>query len=189
MSERLDQANEYERTQIEQLEAAAEKQREQIREQLGERAESRHETSESAARHEALEAAKSAEKETKREKVSPAERRRETGRPTKKAVKASYKKELKHIQSELPVGSRAFSKVIHNPVVERVSEVAGDTIARPNAILSAAVSAFVLTSVIYLVARHFGYPLSGFETIAATILGWILGILFDFIRIMITGKK
>lgn len=189
MSEKLDQVNEQEKPVVEQPEAATEKQRDQIREQLDRRAENQPEKGETTARHEALDAAKTIEQETKKEKVSPAEKRRDTGRPTKRAVKASYQKKLNHIQSELPIGSRVFSKVIHNPVVERISDAVGETVARPNAVLSAAIFAFVLTALVYLVARHFGYPLSGFETIAAAIIGWILGILFDFVRIMVTGKK
>jgi len=43
--------------------------------------------------------------------------------------------------------------------------------------------------IIYLFARHYGYPLSGSETIAAFILGWVMGLLFDYLRVMITGKK
>ena len=190
MAERIQQTNEYDQDQAEQLRSESEKQHEQIREHLEQHVEKDGEKLEaSSARHEALEAAQSTEKETKKEQVSPAERRQNTTRPTKKSLKDNYKRELKHIQSELPASSRAFSKVIHNPLVEKVSDVTGDTIARPNAILTAAISAFVLTSAIYLIARYYGYPLSGFETIGATIIGWILGIIFDFVRIMITGKK
>jgi hypothetical protein len=34
-----------------------------------------------------------------------------------------------------------------------------------------------------------GYPLSGFETIGAFALGWMLGIVFDFFKVMVTGRK
>ena len=85
--------------------------------------------------------------------------------------------------------SRAFSKVIHNPGVEKTSEALGSTVARPNAILSGAVFAFVLTLGVYLVARYYGYTLSGFESIGAFVLGWVIGIIYDFLKVMITGKK
>jgi hypothetical protein len=91
--------------------------------------------------------------------------------------------------AELPLASRAFSKVIHNPAIEKTSEVVGSTIARPNAILSGALFAFLITLLIYVVARANGYPLSGSETIAGFILGWVIGMLYDFFRVMITGKK
>ena len=84
---------------------------------------------------------------------------------------------------------RAFSSFIHNKTVEKVSESVGNTVARPNAILSGAVFAFLFTLVIYLVARHNGYPISGSETIASFALGWILGLLFDYIRVLVLGKN
>jgi hypothetical protein len=34
-----------------------------------------------------------------------------------------------------------------------------------------------------------GYPLSGTETIATFIGGWGLGLIFDFFKVMITGKR
>ena len=94
---------------------------------------------------------------------------------------------METVQSQLPKSSRAFSKVIHNPTVEKVSEVTGRTVARPNAILSGSMAAFVLTLAIYTLAKINGYPLSGFETIATFIIGWLAGMLFDYIRIGIKG--
>ena len=85
--------------------------------------------------------------------------------------------------------SRTFSRIIHNKTVEKVSDAAGNTIARPNAILSGAVLAFVLTLSVYLIAKNLGYPLSGFETIGAFAVGWVLGITYDFLKVMVTGRK
>lgn len=101
----------------------------------------------------------------------------------------SYKMTMKQVQSEMSAPARAFSKFIHNKAVERTSEVIGSTVARPDAILSGSVFAFVLVLGLYLLARYNGFSLTGFETIGAFILGWILGIIFDFLRAMITGKR
>jgi len=129
----------------------------------------------------------SAEKKSKEATSSPARRRH--GVVNKKERDASYKQHMKHIQSELKPTARTFSKLIHNPVVEKTSEAIGGTVARPNAILSGAVVAFVLVLGVYLVAKFYGYPLSGFETIGAFIVGWVIGLLYDFFKAMITGKK
>ena len=128
----------------------------------------------------------SAEKKGK-EPVSAAPRRR--GGISKKEKEASFKKEMARVQAELSPPARAFSKFIHSKPVEKTSEVVGSTIARPNAILSGAIVAFVLVLAVYLVAKNLGYVLSGFETIGAFIVGWVIGILYDYFRIMITGKK
>lgn len=150
------------------------------------------EKSEADARVEALKQAISverggAERKGKEPSSSPAKRRH--GVVSKKERAESYKQHMKQIQAEMKPTERAFSKVIHNPVIEKTSEVVGATVARPNAILSGAVVAFVLVLAVYLVAKYFGYPLSGFESIGAFILGWVLGLLYDFFKVMITGKK
>jgi hypothetical protein len=141
------------------------------------------------ARVEALETAISVEKgSAEKEKKAPAAPRRRGG-ISKKEKNASYKKHMAQVQAELPPVQRAFSKVIHAPIVEKSSEFIGATIARPNAILSGAVVAFILVLAVYVIAKNLGYVLSGFETIGAFIIGWVIGILYDYFRIMITGKK
>ena len=159
-------------------------------EQLDERAsEKSHENDEQNARHEALDKASSVERETTaaiERQPSPAERR---GPASRSERKASFKATMDEVQSQMSAPSRTFSKVIHAKPIEKASEVTGATIARPNALLSGAVFAFALTLVVYLVAKNIGYPLSGFESIGAFILGWLLGIAYDFIRVMITGRR
>jgi len=149
------------------------------------------EKAEEKARVEALETAISVEKGSAEKKKHASEdaapRRR--GGISKKEKTASYKKHMKQIQAELPAPERAFSKFIHSPAVEKTSEFIGGTIARPNAILSGAVVAFFLVLAVYLIAKNLGYVLSGFETIGAFIVGWVIGILYDYFRVLITGKK
>ncbi len=128
-----------------------------------------------------------AEKAAKGPKEGPAPRRR--GGISKKEKEASFKKEMARVQAEMSAPSRAFSKVIHAKPIEKTSEVVGSTLARPNAILSGAIVAFVLVLAVYLIAKNLGYVLSGFETIGAFIVGWIIGVLYDYFRVMITGKK
>lgn len=108
---------------------------------------------------------------------------------TKRSRQKAYKTILKQTQDELSTPARAFSKVIHNPAVEKVSEAFSATVARPNAVLAGAACSFLLTLGVYLIARMNGYPLSGTETIATFIGGWGLGLIFDFFKVMITGKR
>ncbi len=170
------------------LERLAQEQRETIREKLEKNHEDKAEKLEDITR-EAIEKAHTAEKETaphKREKITKAERR---GIPSKKERDISYKRTMTQVQTEMSVPSRAFSKIIHVKPVEKTSEVVGSTIARPNAILAGSFMAFVFTLVIFLIARYYGYPLSGAETIAGFIIGWSIGVLFDYVRVMVTGKR
>lgn len=135
-----------------------------------------------------------AEREAKKakaleKKLSPEKRREKQKKVTNKARKDSYNKIMQETQQQLSAPSRVFSKVIHNAVVEKTSEITGKTIARPNAILYGSIFAIVAALSVYIVARHYGYALSGFESIGAFIIGWLFGILFDFFKTMILGKS
>lgn len=141
------------------------------------------------ARLDALETAISVEgggKEIQKEAHHTPSRR---GPISKKQRTASYKRTMKHVQEELPPVSRTFSKIIHNKAVEKTSDIVGSTIARPNAILAGAVFAFILTLGVYVIAKTIGYRLSGFESIASFIVGWVIGITYDYLRLLVTGKK
>lgn len=111
------------------------------------------------------------------------------GSINKKQRNDSYKKTMTQVQKELPPNELLFSKFTHNKLIEKTSDILGNSIARPDTVLSGAMFAFILTLVTYITAKTIGYVLSGFETIAAFAIGWILGIIYDYLRVLITGKK
>ena len=87
--------------------------------------------------------------EAQKEAKTNAEHRPTTPETTQDATSSasrssSYKQTMHSIQSEMSAPARVFSKFIHNKTVEKVSDVVASTVARPNAILSGAVCAFVL---------------------------------------------
>ena len=110
-------------------------------------------------------------------------------RVTKREREISYKATMKQVRSQMSAPARTFSKVIHAPLVEKSSDVIGSTFARPNAVLAGSMTALILVSLTYVVARTFGYRLSGFETIGAFRLGWAVGLIYDFVRVMATGRR
>lgn len=139
-------------------------------------------------RLEAIETAKSIEsKSNKKAEERPSTSRR--GPIGKKQREKSFIQTMNQVQSTLPASGRIFSRIIHNEFVEKTSDVLGNTVARPDAILAGAFAAFILTLLTYTVAKTIGYSLSGFETIAAFIIGWLIGITYDYLRVLFTGKK
>lgn len=139
---------------------------------------------------EAIETARNAENnnkdDKKHEKNSIPSRRSSI---SKKQHDESYSRTMSRVQNELSTGSRIFSKFVHNKIIDSTSNFVGNTIARPNAILAGAVVGFILTLLVYTIAKTTGYALSGFETIASFIVGWIIGIVFDYLRVLVTGTK
>jgi hypothetical protein len=164
-------------------------------EQLLKKAEQTPETNEASqekkaesAKEQALEKAISIEKKNAAEK-EPASTGRRHGIVSKKEREKSFKRHMTALQTHMSLPERTFSKIIHNKAVEKTSEFVGSTLARPNAVLSGAVFAFFLVLGVYLLARHFGYVLSGFETIGAFIVGWVLGVVYDYLRLLVVGKQ
>lgn len=102
---------------------------------------------------------------------------------TKKVKEQEYDKTLSSVQDELSTPAKSFSKVIHNPTVEKTSEAVGSTIARPNLILSGSITAFIAVLGVYALAKYNGFPLSGFETIGAFVIGWLVGAVIDLLRV------
>lgn len=165
-----------------------EEHRERIRENLERSIEKDSKDNLEKARKEVLEQSRTEKEQTASERhASPAERRNSP--ISKKERDVSFKRTMSEIRAHMPPVKRVFSKFIHNKAIEKTSEAIGSTIARPNAILSGAILAFVFTLGIYLIAKQLGYRLSGFETIGSFILGWIVGLIYDYVRLLITGKK
>ena len=165
-------ASEIERSAAEQLERRAEQAVEQ------------HKKLDNA-RHEALEQAAETNQTAEVEKSLNPETPRQI---TKDDRAASYQKTMKKMQSELSPASRTFSKVIHNPAVEKASEAIGNTVARPNLIIAGALGA-IASVIVYFVARHYGYVLSGSETIILFGCGWVIGAIIEYARVGFLNKR
>jgi hypothetical protein len=111
------------------------------------------------------------------------------GHATKRQRKDSYASTMRQIQSEMNSSSRAFSKFIHNPSVEKLSDAVGSSLARPNAVLAGSMAATFMTLFVFLIAKQYGYRLSGFETIGTFFVGWSLGLIYDYARMMLAGRR
>lgn len=169
------------------LEATRAAHQERLREQHEAKVERSKEASVETARAEVESAVAEVQPEPTTVEQTRPERRR--GMISKKEKDISYNATMRDIEGHMTPTSRAFSRLIHHKTVERVSDTVGSTVARPNAILAGAIAAFVISLSTLLIAKHYGYRLSGFEAIAAFAVGWLLGILYDFFRVMITGKR
>ncbi|RYF29227.1 MAG: hypothetical protein EOO17_02230 [Chloroflexi bacterium] len=88
---------------------------------------------------------------------SPAERRHS---PSKQQREASFHSQMSHIQSDMSPSGRVFSKFIHNKAVEKTTNVLGATVARPNALFVSSIFAFVTITILYLVAKYYGYQIA-----------------------------
>lgn len=118
---------------------------------------------------------------------SPATRRRTS--LTVKQREASFTNQMSHIAEDLSPKERVFSRLIHIKPLETLSDLAASTVFRPNAMLAGSIAAFLVVTALYVTAKQLGYALSGFETIAAFGVGWALGLAYDYLRLLVRGKR
>lgn len=88
---------------------------------------------------------------------------------------------MKKVQSHLPPASRTLSKVVHNRVVESVSEVLEETVLRPSVLIGGAIVGLIGGSIFYIYARIAGFPLSGSEFLISLIAGALIGVVLEII--------
>lgn len=91
----------------------------------------------------------------------------------------NYAATVQSLQRQLRPASRAFSKVIHAPAIEKTSEALEKTVARPSVTLGATWTALIVGGGFYVIARTYGYPLSGSELLLSFLVGGIVGIVLE----------
>ena len=147
-----------------------------------------HQAAESA-RHEAIREALFSKEQGREKRSHQADRHNTSHILTHNDREASFEQTMEHVRKELPRSTRPFSRFIHHPTVEHVSEFLGKTVARPNAILAGGITAFVVVLALYFYAKYAGFTLQGSETIVAFAVGWMLGLLFDLFKGMFARKR
>jgi hypothetical protein len=87
----------------------------------------------------------------------------------------AYQRVLKRARRHLSPYSRTVSKIIHQPIVDSVSEVASKTIGRPSGLIGGGLLALLGTSIYYYISRHYGYNYNSFVFLALMTTGFIAG--------------
>lgn len=108
---------------------------------------------------------------------------------TKHIKKDAYKKILKKTQKQLNVSERSFSKVIHQPIVDKVSEVSSKTVARPSGILFGGIGAFCGSLIVFLLSKNSGFTYNYMLFILIFIGGYFIGLFIELIYRLLTIKK
>lgn len=119
------------------------------------------------------------------EQPKPSDRHRVTNLDKARA----YQQTIRAVQSNLPPLSRGFSKFMHQRGVERASELAEKTLARPSALLGAGLFATIGLGIMLYFARRNGFALSGSELILFVVVGWALGLASEFVAAKLLRRR
>lgn len=110
---------------------------------------------------------------------------RETGHQTdspglQKELKAeSYKKTMQRVQHNLNKPERGLSRIVHQPVVDKVSTALGTTIARPSGILGGSACALIGSIGLVYFSRHYGFTYNYLFFTVLFVSGFFAGLVFE----------
>ncbi|MCA9348440.1 hypothetical protein KC867_03455 [Candidatus Saccharibacteria bacterium] len=94
----------------------------------------------------------------------------------------SYRRTIKRTQSKLNPASRSFSKIVHQPAVEKISEVADKTVARPSGILAGGILSFLGSALFLWMSKYYGYSRYNFLLFFIFFVGgFFLGLIIELI--------
>lgn len=100
---------------------------------------------------------------------------------TKQLKRDAYRKTLHKAQTHLRGPEKAFSKVIHKPAVERVSDIGAKTVARPGGLLLGGITAFVASIVVLFIAKRSGFTYNYLLFLIVFAGGYLLGVVLEAI--------
>lgn len=100
---------------------------------------------------------------------------------TKQLKKSAYHKIIKQAQLHLSGSEKNFSKFIHKPSVEKISDVSSKTIARPTSLLFGSIFAFIASLIFYFVSKRSGFEYNYILFSLMFIGGYFVGLIFETI--------
>lgn len=101
----------------------------------------------------------------------------------------AFSRSMTRTRKQLSPISRTFSKVVHNSTVDKTSEFVGKTVARPMSMFWGAIFAFIGTSALLWITKHYGYEYNYFIAILLFVLGAVVGMAIEGILYLIKQSK
>lgn len=93
----------------------------------------------------------------------------------------AYKETMRKVRRHLSPANRSFSKFIHQPAVDAVSEFSAKTVARPSAILGGGIVALLGSGFILFMAKYYGFRYNFFVYIGLLAVGFVAGVLIELL--------
>jgi F0F1-type ATP synthase assembly protein I len=99
---------------------------------------------------------------------------------TKQIKNHRYKEVLINTRTRLSKNDQLFSKIIHNEKVEKVSDIAEKSVARPSGVISGAIVAIAGAVIVFYFAQKIGFSVPRSIIIILFLLGFIVGLATEF---------
>jgi hypothetical protein len=147
-----------------------------------------HETSAARAKHEHKEQLDKILEKVEREAISSKdtdiEKVSADSQPeffTSYVSKAALQNNLARIQQKLSKPEKQFSRFVHNPRIDQISELAGQSVARPSGLLFGGLFAFLVSLAVLIACKYYGYEYNYLLGMAGFAGGFFLGITLELL--------
>jgi hypothetical protein len=100
-----------------------------------------------------------------------------------------FRRTLTNARLHMNAPQRLMSKAIHQPAVEKISEAAAPTIARPSGLIGGGLAALLGNSILLYITKHYGYRYNYFVFIALFIGGFAAGMLIELLVRMLARRR
>jgi hypothetical protein len=91
----------------------------------------------------------------------------------------AYRRTMSRVRTQLSSPEKLFSKMVHAPVIDEVSDFAATTIARPSGILGGSVFALLGSAFVLYLAKHYGFEYNFLLFGLLFSGGFVIGILIE----------
>lgn len=95
--------------------------------------------------------------------------------------KTSYKRSLQHIQSRLHGPDKTFSKLVHRPTLEQLSDIGARSVARPSSLLTAGIVTLLGSGYSLYIAKQIGFRYNLVLFVVLFAGGYVLGLLLELL--------
>lgn len=109
--------------------------------------------------------------------------------PNSLLKKQTLQRELQSIQRKESAPVRVLSKLIHQPAVRAVSEVAGKSVSRPSGLLGGGIAAFLGTSIYLYLAYHIGFSYEPGVFVFLLVVGFVAGVTVEMLARLVLRPK
>ncbi len=93
----------------------------------------------------------------------------------------AYQHTLQKVRTHMGPRKRAFSRFIHKPVVESISEAGGRTAARPSGLFGGGLAALIGSSTVLFMSKYYGFRYNFFVFILLFVAGFAVGVAAEFL--------
>lgn len=107
----------------------------------------------------------------------------------KQLKNSAYVRTLAKVQEQLPTATRTFSQLIHQPVIEKASNLGAQTIARPSGILAGGFAALLGSAIVLYLSRKYGFQYNYTLFVALFVVGYFTGLLIELAARLVRGRR